>query len=102
MNAKPVISQAQSRSSAIPVNDWLLDVGQALKKQRQKQNKSQSEISRQLGVGRSIISNIENGRHDGSLKPVIAYLQLFRLKLSVESIYGGIPQTGDNRIFEDG
>ncbi len=97
-SAKKVPAQIKS---APDKSSWLTKLGHTLRDERKRRKLSQSDVADKLGVNRSIISNIENGNHKGSLKPIIKYLDYFNYELIAQSTSKGLPLLGDNDMFED-
>lgn len=87
--------------SASEKSDWLTKLGHTLRDERKRRKLSQSDVADTLLVNRSTISNIENGNHKGSLKPLIKYLDLFKFELIAQPTSKGLPLLGDNEAFED-
>ncbi|WP_396588197.1 helix-turn-helix domain-containing protein [Bermanella sp. R86510] len=80
---------------------WLAIIGDTLSQERKRRKLSQTDIANTLDINRSIISKIENGNHTGSLKPVIKYVDYLKLTLTAQPIQTGLPQVGDNSMFEE-
>ena len=57
-------------------------IGQQLQAERKRQKLSQSDIADKLQCSRPSISNIENGRYQGSLQLLERYLNLMGFELT--------------------
>jgi len=58
------------------------DIGQQLQAERKRQKLSQSDIADKLQCSRPSISNIENGRYQGSLQLLERYLNIMGFELT--------------------
>lgn len=57
-------------------------IGEQLKAERKRQRMSQDDVANKLKTGRPRISQIENGRYQGSLQLLERYLTLMGLELT--------------------
>ena len=92
--------QSQSKSQTIG-RSWLSELGKALQDERKRLNLDQGEIASRIQVNRSTLSRIENGHHQGSLKPLLAYMDYLGLEVAIKQKPTGLPQLGDNSLFEE-
>lgn len=58
------------------MNEEAVKLGQNLKKIRTKKSITQIEIAKQLGVDRSFVSNIENGKNNPTLSTLAKLAQV--------------------------
>lgn len=84
---------------SILLPSWLADIGRTLKAARNKE--SQSELGKLIGVPRSVISSIENGQYNGSLKALIKYLNHYDFELVIRKKKRELPVLGDNSFLSD-
>ena len=78
-------------------------IGQQLQAERKRQKLSQSDIADKLRCSRPSISNIENGRYQGSLQLLERYLNLMGFELAVAPKQARRPTLDElDSIYDDG
>ncbi|WP_394172337.1 helix-turn-helix domain-containing protein [Thalassotalea litorea] len=80
----------------------LSEIGSCAVQKRKELSKSQTEMAGITGIKQSVISRIERGKFDGSLKIISKYLGALGLKLTVSSIEDDIPDFDElENFFKD-
>ncbi|MBO9495602.1 helix-turn-helix transcriptional regulator [Thalassotalea sp. G20_0] len=80
----------------------LENIGLQLKEERKRQGLTQAQAGSLAGLDDSIISRIEHGRYQGSLKGYRRYLSSLGFQLAVEKVTPARPQLDDLRgMFDD-
>jgi len=76
--------------------------GEIIKKKRKELGKTQQQLSDEIYINRSIISQIENGKFTGSLRSYEQYVNSLGLELVVAPIKSKIPDFDSLQdMFED-
>ncbi len=77
-------------------------IGNLLRVERKRQQYSQVEIANAIGTDRSVISRIENGVYNGTLKVYERYIAHMGFHLSIEKTVPQRPQFEDLKdLFPD-
>lgn len=80
----------------------LKDIGLQLKAERKRQGLKQSDAGERVGLNHSIISRIETGHYQGSLKGFRRYLESLGFTLKIEPQQPIRPHFNDLReIFDE-
>jgi predicted transcriptional regulator len=81
---------------------YLSEIGINAVQKRKALSKSQIDMANITGIKQSVISRIEGGKFDGSLKIINKYLGALGLKLTVSPIEDDIPDFDDlDSFFKD-